>query len=346
MEQYLLRARKEGTPLIDGDTVTYLWHGETAPTLVNDLFDWEDNPVEMIGIGPELWMYSHELPRNAYLEYAFWDPESDQRFADPYNPRRTPNGFGSYNHYFYMPDASPHPLTRRQREVARGQVFRTEVTTEEYASGFKRQIYLYQPATDEPVPLLIVYDGNDFVQRGRLPIVVDNLIAQDRIQPIALAMIANHRQARTLEYACSEITLGFLAQKIIPHAYEHLNLVSLDDAPGSFGIMGASMSGLMAFYTGLRIPEIFGRVLCNSGAFAIHEHEFVIYDLIKFLPLPDLKLWLGVGMFEYLIDTNRRMHQLLEMRDFNHEYFEYPGAHNYTSWRNSYWLGLEYLFGD
>lgn len=345
MDHYLLRAQKEGTPLIDGETVTYVWQGKTAPALVNDLFDWEENPVEMILAGPKTWIFSHELPRNAYLEYAFWDPENDERFPDPFNPRRTPNGFGRYNHFYYMPEASPHPITRTQRDVPRGSVIRTEVVTGEFAVGTKRAVYLYQPPTDEPVPLMIVYDGDDFVQRGRLPVVMDNLIAQNRIRPIALAMVANHNQARGVEYACSEWTLGFLTERILPLAFEHLNLHDLAGKPGAFGIMGASMSGLMAFYTGFRLPGIFGHILCNSGAFSIPEHEFVVYELVKYTPPPDLKLWMGVGMFEPLVQTNRRMHKLLEARGLNHAYFEYAGAHNYTSWRNHYWLGIEYLFG-
>jgi enterochelin esterase-like enzyme len=344
MEHYLLRAQKEGTPLIDGETVTYVWQGKTAPALVNDLFDWEENPVEMVAVGLKTWIFTHELPRNAYLEYAFWDPESDTRFPDPFNPRRTPNGFGRDNHFYYMPEASPHPITRRRKGGLQGQLIRTKVSTEEFAAGANRTVYLYQPPVDDPVPLVVVYDGNDFVQRGRLPVVLENLMAQNRIPPLALAMVANHKQARALEYACSDWTLGFLTERILPLAYENLNLRSLDEAPGSFGIMGASMSGLMAFYTGFRLPEIFGKVLCNSGAFAIPEHEFVLFDLIRYAPLPSLKLWMGVGMFEQLVETNRQMHLVLESRGLEHAYYEYPGAHNYTSWRNHYWSGLEYLF--
>jgi enterochelin esterase-like enzyme len=345
MSDYFARIQKEGSPLIDGNTVTFVWYGASAPDLVSDLHGWEDTPVPLTQVDENIWIHTISLPRNGYLEYAFWDAALNKRFPDPYNSRRVPNGFGKYNHYFYMPDAHPHPLTTRQPGIPTGTVSRHDLLTHELAIGSKRRIYLYQPPVPYPVPLLVVYDGNDYFKRGRLTQVVDNLIHQQRIQPIALAMLTNGGLARPLEYACNEMTLGFVSEIVLPLAYEHLNLVNLADQPGAFGILGASMGGLMALYTALRLPEIFGHVISQSGAFAIDEHEFVIFNLVKYVPIPTLKAWLDVGLFEFLLDPNRRMHQLLLERGCNHGYEEYPGGHNYTTWRNHLWMGLEYIFG-
>jgi len=40
-DKILERARIEGTPLIDGDMVTFIWYGEKAPKLMADFSDWE-----------------------------------------------------------------------------------------------------------------------------------------------------------------------------------------------------------------------------------------------------------------------------------------------------------------
>jgi S-formylglutathione hydrolase FrmB len=39
----LERVRPEGNPLIDGETATFLWQGESAPQLIDDLHGSEDN---------------------------------------------------------------------------------------------------------------------------------------------------------------------------------------------------------------------------------------------------------------------------------------------------------------
>ncbi|HSQ39690.1 MAG TPA: hypothetical protein VLM78_05985, partial [Anaerolineales bacterium] len=111
----LARAQTTGHPLIDGNKVTFLWQGTSAPRLIDDLHDWEEHPQKMRRVSPDpstgsgqaLWAVSFNLPRDAYFEYAFFDPDTKQRFRDPLNPKRVWNGVGDYNHYFYMPEASP-----------------------------------------------------------------------------------------------------------------------------------------------------------------------------------------------------------------------------------------------
>jgi enterochelin esterase-like enzyme len=346
MNVYLERAQKEGTPLIDGEKVTYVWWGTPIPALIDDVDNWESNPVELAQVDHDTWIHEQQLPLNTYLEYAYLDLERGERTQDPFNRRRTPNGYGDYNHYFYMPKAAPNKLTRRSPNTPRGDVTRHTIPTLRLAAGRERRVDLYQPPTNHPAPLIVVYDGDDFLSRGHLTTIVDNLISEERIQPVCLAMVANGKEARELEYGCNEITIGFLTECVLPLAYDNLNLLDIDQHPGAFGIIGASMGGLMAFFTGLRLPQIFGHVLSQSGAFSIDIHEFIIFDLVRHMPMPELNLWLDVGTFEWLLETNRDMHNLLAVQGMPHGYFEFPGGHNFTSWRNHIWRGLEYLFGS
>ncbi|MFN2197579.1 MAG: alpha/beta hydrolase-fold protein [Anaerolineales bacterium] len=340
-------ALKHGNPLIEGDQVTIVWQGKQPPLFICDLYDWLEHPIEMEQADRSTWFHTMKLRPDAYLEYAFLDAETGERPADPLNPRRwVPNGFGEVNYYFYMPEAHPHPLTRRTAEVPRGEVTRHVIETHPYGAGTLRQVYLYRPAADGPVPLLVVYDGNDYVHRGRLPVILDNLLAQERIRPIAAAMVGNHKGARFLEYGGSEVTTGLLTERVLPLAYTHLDLVDLDRFPGAFGILGASMGGLMSTYTGWRLPQIFGHVISQSGAYSIRGHTFPIFDMIAYQPLPPIRLWMDIGLYEYLLDTNRSLHQLLAHQGFVHGYYEYPGGHNYTAWRNNLWRSLEYMFGS
>jgi enterochelin esterase-like enzyme len=346
MHPLLERARKKGNPIIKGSTATFLWEGKTAPHLIDDSHEWEENPVPMERLEPGLWSATLTLSRDAYLEYGFMDPETQERLDDPLNPDRYLwNGLSAYNHFFYMPKGGPTPLVNVAPGVPRGKVTRHKVETDSMAVGDERTVYLYQPPVKRPVPLVVVYDGPDYLRRAKLATIVDNLIAQKRIRPVALALVQNGGQARVIEYGCSEMTLGFVAVKVLELAREHLNLIDINQKPGAYGIMGASMGGLMALYTGLRLPGMFGKVLSQSGAFSFPEHEFITSDLVRHLPKQNINIWMDVGSLEGLLDCNRQMAALLKEKGYRVTYREYPAGHNYTAWRDDLWRGLEALFG-
>jgi enterochelin esterase family protein len=108
--------------------------------------------------------------------------------------------------------------------------------------------------------------------------------------------------------------------------------------------MGASLGGLMALYTALRVPQVFHKILSQSGSFSVPEYEFVVMDMVRYAPTADIDIWMDVGRFEWLLEGNRKMCALLRERNYRVKYREFPGAHNYTSWRNDLWRGLEELY--
>lgn len=342
--ELLERARRDGNPVILDGTATFLWQGDPAPALVSDLDDWEEHPRPLKRLAPGLYAISLDLPSEAYLEYSFLDPATKQRLADPLNPHTTWDGLGHYNHYFYMPGGGPDPLTGLAAGIARGALTRHQVPTNDMAAGRQRSVTLYRPPAKGPVPLLVVLDGSDYLRRGRLPVIVDNLIAQKRIPPIAMAFVPNGRQARSIEYTCSESTLGFLVQAVVPLARRELRLLDPAKAPGAYGILGASLGGLMAVYAALRAPGIFGRAISQAGAFELGDYETVTMDLVRHAPKPPVKLWLDAGRMDFLLAANRRMSALLREKGYDLTYVETPGAHNYTTWRNVLGRALETVF--
>jgi len=343
-ENLVERALREKTPLIDGQTVTFVWQGAAnAPRLIADFNKWEhEGGSELKPVAEGVWALSVMLPLDAYVEYVFQDGK--ERVRDPFNPRRITNGIGSMNHFFYMPDAKPAGYTRPDRQAARGTVTSENLKAEGLVVGGRRRVHFYQPPCDEACPLLLVWDGQDYLRRARLATIIDNLIHQGRIRPIAMAMPEHRPQSRLLEYGCAEITLGFVEECVLPQARQRLNLLDPASEPGAFGVIGASMGGLMALYSGLRLPHIFGRVLSQSGAFSFPNHDFIVWDMIKWIDPARLKIWMDVGTHEWLIDTNRRMKAALEALRFDFVYREYHGGHNYTSWQNELGAGLEFLF--
>jgi enterochelin esterase-like enzyme len=337
--------KKQGNPIIQGNRVTFVWEGESAPQLISDLHGWEENPQALAQTQKGVWSLSFDLAPNAYLEYAFYDPQSKKRFPDPFNRKSVYNGVGGHNHFVYMPGAAPTPFTRPPTDGLRGKVTRHSVEAEYVTVSKQRRIYLYHPPVKTAVPLLAVYDGLDYFRRGKLTEIVDNLIAAKRIRPLAIAFLQNGGKARMVEYGCSEATLGFLMSGVLPLASQEIKLLDFEKHPGVHGIMGASMGGLMSIYTAMSLPEVFGKALSQAGAFEVWEHESTVMQMVRHFPKQDIKLWLDCGGMDFLLEANRSMAALLKEKDYAVTYHENGGAHNYSTWRDSCVGGLEVLFG-
>ncbi len=340
-------ARTSGTPIIDGERAVFVWEGDQPPYLIGDFNAWDsDAAVPWRRVAARLWSFTLNLPVDAYMEYAFHtEPGDEARICDPLNQRTTPNGMGHINSYFYMPGAEPTPLIEPGAGVCQGELSRHRIENKWLLATGKRWVHLYRPPTETPVPLVVVYDARDYITRSRITHIVDNLIAQGRIQPLALALVDNGGAARGIEYSCSDATVGFVTTEVLPLAHKHLSLMNPAESPGAFGVLGASMGGLMALYTGLRASSIFGHVLSQSGAFALDNVETVTVPLVRYMPVQPLKIWMDVGRYEWLLEPNRQMHALLRDRGYDVQYREYSGGHNYPAWRNDVWRGLEALFG-
>ena len=339
-------ARTQGTPIIDGDQVTFLWQGNNPPALVGDFTDWQIKPLPLVHLENDLWGYTTTFPSNAYLEYTFFDSEKKERLLDGLNPRKVRNGMGQIANYFYMPEAIACPYIHPNKGAKINDATLVRVKTHDLAVGKERSVSLYQPSTSEPVPLLVVLDGNDYQKMGKIVSIVDNLISQSKIQPIALALVSHGRQARFVEYAASESTLLFLTEIVLPFAQQKLNLIDIQHTQGAYGILGASMGGLMALYCGLRAPQIFGRVLSQSGAFDFGYDSRGLDEFVRYIPTKPIRIWMDAGRYEWLLPSNQRMAELLKERGYSIAYKEFSGGHNYTSWRNELPYGLMTLFPE
>jgi enterochelin esterase-like enzyme len=328
------------SPVVEAEHVTFHWYGPRAPFLIGDFNEWEPSrDYKLKRSGPNHWALSLDFSPGAYLEYAFLIGK--ERQLDPLNPHTVPTDFDSINNYFYLPPGAPTRLARKMPQIPQGRVKVYWLDASSLESGARRKVYLYRPDVTGPYPLLVVYDGVQYLQRARLAVQVDNLIAQQRIRPIAMAFLANGAERREIEYACSDATLEFVLNSVFPLASRELDLSAPDKSDASYGVLGASMGGLMALYTGVRLDRIFGKVLSQSGAFLPGS---VIHELVDCRASQALKIWLDVGQYESLLEMNRDMHARLANQHCQVVFEQFPGGHNYTAWRNQVSHGLEYLY--
>ncbi len=341
--QILSRLANEPTPLIDGDQVTFVWQGAKPPRLMGDFTNWETAPVELREVAPELWALTLTFDADAYIEYGFLSGK--KRLPDPLNPRRSPSGLGWDNHYFYMPAAAPNPLADPAASFPAGTITHHELPARPFLASTRRSVWLYQSPAAGPLPLWVVWDGKDYLERARLVAIMENMAAAGRISPVALAFVQHGGPNRSLEYNCSEATLGFVTETLLPFARQHLTLLDPAAHPGAYGVMGASMGGLMALYAGLRLPGIFGRVLSQSGAFAFGEYLPVVRDLIEYAPVTPVRIWMDAGKYEWLLRPNLDTYEQLRRRGYDVAYRQFHAGHNYPAWRDELPHGLEHLLG-
>jgi enterochelin esterase family protein len=244
-----------------------------------------------------------------------------------------------------MPGHSATEHAIRRKNIPHGKVTHHQVETWMLSDDGQRDVYLYRPPVKEPVPLLIVYDGVDYLERANLNAIVDNLIHEKRIQPIAMAFLQNGDERRGVEYACSDATIMWLDHVILPLARKRLNLLDITKYPGAYGALGASFGGLMSMYTGLRMPEVFGKVISQSGVFESEGRDFAVVDSIRAKQSRGIKIWMDVGRFDWLLEDNRRLQPILHENGYDVTYREFSGGHNYTCWRDEVWIALEEMFG-
>jgi enterochelin esterase-like enzyme len=322
-----------------------VWLGKTAPQIFSDWMDWDETKegISLKEMEPGVWIYICKLPSKAYLEYRFFNGK--EFIEDPLNPHKVYNGIKGYNNTFSMPKVSVSPWIKSQKGLAKGKLSQYVIEDEGLIIGLRRKVVLYQPPTKKPAALLVVWDGPDYLKRGGIIPIVENLMAAGKIPPLALALVDNAHASRMVEYNCSDAAVLMLTQLVLPLAKKNLNLLNIQKYPGAFGILGASMGGIMAAYTGVRLPKIFGHVLSQSGAFILWDAKPVIWDLMESqTPLP-LNFWLNIGTFDFLYKANKSFKALLDKKGYKVKYQAYAGGHNYTSWRDELADGLIYQFG-
>lgn len=143
-----------------------------------------------------------------------------------------------------------------------------------------REAYIYLPSSydegDTEYPLLVVHDGNESITRGRF-----HQVAYDF--DVVLAFIALPSQdLRMSEYTVAtegsrgEDHARFLVDTLLP---ELRTRYRLSPNPRHNGVAGASLGGLMSFWTAVHHPQTFGFAGgMSSSFFWADEHIFEVLE--------------------------------------------------------------------
>jgi enterochelin esterase-like enzyme len=262
-----------------------------------------------------------------------------------------------------LPDVPTQPSITSRTDVPHGKVemirLRSDILDNE------RRVYLYTPPgytpDSEAYGLLLVFDGPAYISAGLVPTptILDNLIADGKIPPlVAVLPDSLDQKTRSRELPCYEPFVEYLKQELLPWVRARYHVTN---DPKRTIVAGSSYGGLGAAFVAFKVPEIFGNVLSQSGAFrwnprvrdeGVHDPNDEAWLIRQFVASPQLplRLYLEVGLLERsavddMVLMNRRMRDVLESKGYEVAYSEYNGGHDYICWRGSLADGLIWLTG-
>ena len=365
-----------GTPLLEPSTtdgqslVTFLWRGASNPQpeavylFVNRLTD-ERNLLRsrMIHLpGTDVWHLSYDMADDWRASYCFCPLSTDspdhpvgateqvgiRRWldsgeVDPGNHDRVRGRGDQLMSVVSLPAAPSQPWLHPRPGVPAGSVRGHRLAG---AAGFAdRTVWEYLPATyrSDPacLPVLVLLDGEVWLNRLDFTTTLDNLIAAQRIPPMrALLPDSLDNATRWRELAANPEFIDVLAD-------HWLDTLGVPSDPRQIAIAGNSLGGLTAVAAVMRRPDRFGQAISMSGSTwwdADDSGDGLLQRRAaapKGDPNRDGCIELQVGRQEWVLaDPTRTLARTLRRGGWHSELVEYNGGHDFAWWRGSLADGL------
>lgn len=332
VQQFLRLLGTVGTPLIDGLTVHFFYYDPRAHqvAVAGEFTDWGRTGVTM-PLTPlrhtGIFHSTLELDGPARLEYKLIVDR--QMILDPLCSHTVDSGIGGWNSCFVVGDFHEPPELSWVPTIPHGRV--EEFDFESRLLGNRRRLHIYLPPSYDAerrrrFPTLWVHDGGEYLHRGRLPTMLDNLIFNRTIDPLIAIMVDPVMRGR--EYRANEEYASFLESELLPHVEGRYRTQAQREARG---VMGASLGGLSSFYVALSRPHLFSRIGGQSSA--LHLEEAKITALLTRFSAP-ATFYLDVGTYEpRYLPTHRRIVAMLNALGYPCVFQQLGAGHNWTSWR-------------
>jgi enterochelin esterase family protein len=254
------------------------------------------------------------------------------------------------------------PAFYDSRPVPHGEV--RMVMYESKAMGVTRWMWIYTPpgydkaTANYPVFYLLHGNGeaqNGWVMNGRANIILDNLIADHKAQPMIVVMPHGHALQSAGVGPAQKVQqqgggmMNFLLftkellEEIIPMVEKNYRVYADADHRA---IGGLSMGGMQAISIGLSHLDLFHYVLGYSGGFggmgpnaaaARPEAQSPWKDLLANAADTKKKLhllFLGSGRQEGMIGSGQQLVKVFKEQGINAQWADHEGGHVWSVWRN------------
>lgn len=218
--------------------------------------------------------------------------------------------------------------------------------------GLYRRMYVYTPpgyeSGNKKYPVLYLFHGGGgdedaWTSLGRANYILDNLIARKKAKPMIIVMTnGNASQTsslRTAPGAPRATREDFqrdrgkfeksLVKDVIPFIEKNYRVRAGKE---NRAIAGLSMGGMHTITASTEYPDKFGYIgVFSSGIFqpdANLESKFLALKKSGYN-----KYWVACGKDDFVMESNKRLLEILKKLEMKHEYFESPGTHTWANWR-------------
>ena len=212
-------------PYAQGDRVAFLYRGTASSiSFPGDHNGWDIVESSAIRIGEsDVWMREEILPDDARVDYKIVR-NGNEWILDPDNSKTQLGGFGP-NSELRMPAYEPSPWVERRDGVEQG-AYSRNLSIASDALGYTVTYRVYTPPGYDVnqlsnLPTIYVTDGHEYADdlMGSMRIVLDNLIAEQAIEPIIAVFIdprVNGENRRNQQYRENPAFASFVVGELVP----------------------------------------------------------------------------------------------------------------------------------
>ncbi len=330
-------------PFAAGGDAVFLWRGAAGTASVaGDHTGWSPRPAERIG---SVWARVEAFDPAGRIDYK-WVVDGSW-LVDPANPHQQWGGFGP-NSELRMPEwVFPDETVQRPGLPSGTLSGPRTVASAHYEHPVTYRVWT--PAvTGADHPTVYVTDGHEYAddRLGALPTVLDNLVAEGRIEPPVVVFIdprVGGQNRRSDQYVQNPGFAAFVATELVPAVDAAYPTRAEREARV---ILGTSLGGLFSAYLGTEHPDVFGRLAIQSPAFWVSETAAwsgpSIYERVAAAP-DGLTVAMTTGTVNDTEEGARRMRDVLAARGGALTYLEVPEGHSWGNWRATLDVLLEAL---
>jgi enterochelin esterase family protein len=343
---------KHAFPLVEPGAATFVWRGAADHV---DLLRWihagERAHFESVS-GTDLWLLRLPVTDGGRFEYklAIGQHGGEEWILDPLNPARARDPFGENSECRTF--GYTRPEWSEPRGAPAGRIEAVEV--ESAAFGERREERVYLPAgytAEQPYPLVVIHDGQDFVSYADLSVSLDNLIEAGDIPPIVAALVQT--RDRMGEYARGRRHARYLVRELLPVLQSRYRI---SEESEDRVVMGASLGAVASLSTAFRYPGVFGGLVLQSGSFILDERKLEqrphpvfhrIARLVRALrrapQVPGARAFVSTGELEGLAEENQALANFLRERGINVLFKSAWDGHHWHNWRDQLRDGLMWV---
>lgn len=331
------------TPLIENDSlICFFWIGKADTVLLNgDLQAGWANPdiMKAINCGEVSFFFKIcTAPPDARLDYLFI--VDGKEITDPLNKRITPSGYGLHSEVV-MPRFIPDTVRNFRTDIPHGTVDSILFISREKEQA-PRPVKIYKPYGYDTLPALpsfYVMDGFKAMEFMSFTNVLDNLIADKKIKPVAAVFLDYVKEDDNLFLNNTERLLKVLCDELVPFI-DRIYKTKTD--PHSRAITGISAGGHFSLITAFTRPDVFLSAAGQSATLTEELFEAMHTVSENKKNLNERRIYFDVGIYDLTAGTidnhtfltaNRMLNEEMKSSGFNFRYHEFNDGHQWANWR-------------